>query len=283
MSSSSPMELAIQKELMHRRKKVPCPKKEVVTTLTRSPSFLNWTNTGSISEATAQGYLALHKEPCSPILQSPPGFPRLPSPSPRPQNSIGQKPIKDEPYSIEPPPRASPNPEPIQVNTACFQPQSPNPFASVPTKPRSGRKRKGEENEQSRAPKKHVDSLVCELCQATCSSAVTMQQHLKGRAHKAKLEWYKLNRDRGGPGTNKPMCNVCKIWCSDRNSLEMHFKGQRHKSKVQEMEACKRNGGAEIDKKPILCEMCGVHCMNEDLFKMHLKGKQHAFKAREML
>lgn len=162
------------------------------------------------------------------------------------------------------------------------------PKPNIPTRPRSGLKRKARGDEQflpRRNPspstsndnmiKKSVDNLLCELCQVSCSSALTMQQHVNGRPHKAKLEWMKLKRNSTENRKGKPRCDVCQIWCSDRNALDMHFKGQKHKAKLQELELCKQNGGERISKKPILCELCLVSCMNEDLFKMHLKGRAH--------
>lgn len=115
--------------------------------------------------------------------------------------------------------------------------------------------------------------LVCELCQVSCSSGLTMQQHLRGRPHKAKLVWMKQKqscpREKNRP---RPRCDVCQIWCSDWDAMGMHLKGQKHKAKMQESE----NGGRIVAKKPVRCELCLVNCMNEDLFKMHLKGRQHA-------
>ncbi|PIN27000.1 hypothetical protein CDL12_00218 [Handroanthus impetiginosus] len=118
---------------------------------------------------------------------------------------------------------------------------------------------------------KSSDDLLCELCQVSCSSVLTLQQHLNGRRHKAKMEWTRIK--------GMPSCDVCQIWCTDYKSMEMHLKGQKHKEKVQELEQCKKNGGdSVVKKKPILCELCLVHCMNEELFEMHIKGRSHGVK-----
>ncbi|KAK6153441.1 hypothetical protein DH2020_013080 [Rehmannia glutinosa] len=217
---------------------------------------------------------------------------------------------KKVPFSIEkpilhrnsPPPRPNPKPHSIQeTSTARPLIRSPNTFPNpfqkpnIPTKPRSDLKRKSvtttdrepcrnlttSTNNSNMALNKSVDNLLCELCQVSCSSALTMRQHLSGRPHKAKMEFMKLKRNCIGERKGKPRCDICQIWCSDRDGLEMHLKGQKHKAKMQELELCKKNGGGIVAKKPILCELCRVHSMNEDLFKMHLKGRQHA--AREEL
>lgn len=123
---------------------------------------------------------------------------------------------------------------------------------------------------------KTEETLFCELCQVSCSSAITMQQHLSGRQHKAKMEFRKLKR---GGTTNgdriPPRCDVCEIWCSDRNALEMHLKGQKHRAKLKELG---NNEGQKGKSTLIFCGLCHIYCMNEDLYQMHLKGKQHALK-----
>ncbi|KAH6789897.1 binding protein [Perilla frutescens var. frutescens] len=172
------------------------------------------------------------------------------------------------PHNKAPPLRPTPQPNRVPTtniatlqlpNISPTQVQGANSFpkTSIPPRPRSGFKRKGGYNEQSRERngnmiKKSVDNLVCNLCQISCSGAVTVQQHLNGRPHKAKMEYMKLKRScsatRGRQGT--PRCDVCEIWCSDRAALEMHYKGQKHKSKLQELQLCKQRGGQKLSKAP---------------------------------
>ncbi|GER53101.1 zinc finger RNA-binding protein [Striga asiatica] len=169
--------------------------------------------------------------------------------------------------------------------------RSPNPFLTtshlpnnnIPRKPRSGPKQNpAAENKKPGGPypkpgpnPKPVDELFCQLCQASCSSARTMSQHLNGRAHKAKLKWVQMKKS-SAVGRNfrkPPTCEVCGIWCSDGYALNMHLRGKKHEAKVKELEGKNRNF---VDKRPIKCELCGIDCMNADNFAMHLKGRAHA-------
>ncbi|KAH6824356.1 hypothetical protein C2S53_012563, partial [Perilla frutescens var. hirtella] len=172
------------------------------------------------------------------------------------------------PHNKAPPLRPTPQPNPVPMtntdklqlpNISPTQVQGLNfsPKTSIPSRPRSGFKRKAGDNEQSRTSngnmiKKSADNLVCNLCQISCSGAVTMQQHLKGRPHMAKMEYMKLKRrcttTRVRQGA--PRCDVCEIWCSDRAALDMHYKGQKHKSKLQELQLCKQRGGQKVSKAP---------------------------------
>ncbi|CAA2963268.1 zinc finger RNA-binding -like [Olea europaea subsp. europaea] len=120
-----------------------------------------------------------------------------------------------------------------------------------------------------------VRNLSCDLCQVSCSSALTLQQHVEGRTHQAKLKWMQLNKN--GKEQNQhsqPRCDVCKIFCPDRTALDMHLKGKKHKAKLHELELGQKNGG-ENGAMILWCELCHVPCMNEDCFKSHLKGKKH--------
>ncbi|KAG6391777.1 hypothetical protein SASPL_149537 [Salvia splendens] len=126
---------------------------------------------------------------------------------------------------------------------------------------------------------KPAENLVCHLCEASCSSALVMQQHLRGRQHKAKISFKTMKRESTITTTaSKPKCDLCEIGCSDVGALQMHFKGQKHTAKVQELQRCKESGGKKSSKAPIICEVCGVPCMNQDAFEQHLKGKQHCVK-----
>ncbi|KAI3463927.1 hypothetical protein Pfo_020590 [Paulownia fortunei] len=327
-SDSSLVELAIERELAN-RKKVPCSKNEVVKILRRAPSFSDWTDTGSVQSSVElpslpsssprpqnwMGQSSIKNEPYTGELS---GHRSLTSAS---NDWIGPSKLLDEthyssyevpplvPFSSENPilhtkvPALRPSPKldlfprtnmvPLEHLNQVQKPNS-YPRPSVPTKPRSGLKRKATDSEQrlpcrnpspstssSNMTKKSVENLLCELCQVSCSSALTMQQHLNGRPHKAKLEWMQLKSRFTGDRKGKPRCDVCQIWCTDGDGLDMHLKGKKHKAKLQELELVKKNGGGIIAKKPILCELCLVHSMNEELFKMHLKGRPHA--AREEL
>ncbi|KAL8056970.1 hypothetical protein ABFX02_04G153400 [Erythranthe guttata] len=307
VAHKSGLELALQRELAN-RKKVSSPNNEVVKTLTRSPSFGDWTNA------------------CSSKVQSSMEHPKLTFPSPRPQFHTVQSLIKIEPYSdeisslinpssphkdwINPSklfdkklltynssselpliPAKTPPRKAILIPKTDTETQRPIYFPGqiIPTKPRSSLKRKQidiqellnpppaySNNNSSKPVNKSPRNLFCELCQVSCSSGTTMQDHLRGRPHKAKLVWMQLKTR--NCTVKQPKCNVCQIFCSDRDTMEMHLKGRKHKAKLHELEECRRNGtgGVVAKKKPVFCELCHVSCMNEDCFEMHLRGKQHA-------
>lgn len=118
--------------------------------------------------------------------------------------------------------------------------------------------------------KQPVDELFCEVCQASCSSARTLHQHLKGRRHRANLKWRQDKRKSGQAAIGSLRCDLCRIFCADRALLEMHWRGKKHKAKLHALK-----NGEDIGKKPLRCELCLVSCMNEDLFQMHVNGKQH--------
>lgn len=186
-------------------------------------------------------------------------------------------------------PNSQPNPNPTVQNQRDHGVKF-IPKTGVPTRPRSILKRKATDDEQPEKPhssnetvsKKSAENLLCHLCNISCSSALTMKQHLVGRSHKAKMEYMMMKRDAGsatGGRGGRPRCELCEIWCSDAASLEMHFKGQKHKSRVREFELRKERGGEDQSSKaPIICEVCCVPCMNQELFEAHLKGRQHATK-----
>ncbi|CAA0836049.1 Unknown protein [Striga hermonthica] len=211
----------------------------------------------------------------------------------RPQNRMGQ-------ISA---PSSKPNPfHPTSPAQTRARSRSPNPFLTtshqqnnIPRKPRSGPKQNPvAENKKPGGPypmsghkkpggpypksgpnPKPVDELFCQLCQASCSSARTMSQHLNGRAHKAKLKWVQMKSSAGGRNIRKPpTCEVCGIWCSDGYALNMHLRGKKHEAKVKVKEL--EGNGNLVDKRPIKCQLCGVDCMNADNFAMHLKGRAHA-------
>ncbi|KAL8529525.1 hypothetical protein ACS0TY_006811 [Phlomoides rotata] len=240
------------------------------------PSFNNWMNKGSISYT-------------------------------RSGNQIPQNSTKNEPWSCSSNPRSlvsasnvwlGMNQEPAKVTFSRKTRAADEEEArlilkgsKIPTRPRSGLKRAASDDEEFHPSKdcnkgkKTEEALFCELCQISCSGAITMQQHLSGRQHKAKMEFRKLKRggSTNGDRRGKPMCDVCQIWCSDRGALEMHLKGQKHKAKLKEI---RNNGGQKGKSTLVLCELCHVHCMNEDLYQMHLTGKQHAWeelKCKEMI
>ncbi|KAL1531722.1 hypothetical protein AAHA92_31829 [Salvia divinorum] len=143
--------------------------------------------------------------------------------------------------------RANPSPRPNQ-----FQELKLLPNTIVPSRPRSFLKRKATPGKPATPPpppskmRKSAENLVCHLCQVSCSSALVMQQHLKGRQHKAKISYMKMKRESATTTAAKPRCDLCEIWCPDMDALQMHFKGQKHKAKYS--------------------------------FEQHLKGRQHGVK-----
>ncbi|GAV68493.1 zf-met domain-containing protein [Cephalotus follicularis] len=60
--------------------------------------------------------------------------------------------------------------------------------------------------------------LQCELCNIVCSDEQLLEQHFKGKKHKAELERQGCSRK----------CDLCNIWCPDTSSLQMHLKGKKH-------------------------------------------------------
>ncbi|KAG6390014.1 hypothetical protein SASPL_151492 [Salvia splendens] len=215
------------------------------------------------------------KRPCS--LQGPPGISRDEHLNPPCNKAQAHPPPNELPFSRgNPSPTPRPNP---------FQELKLLPKTIVPTGPRSFLKRKATTPEKPATPplppskmRKSADNLVCDLCVASCSSALVMQQHLRGRKHKAKISFNKRKRESNTTTASKPRCDLCEIWCCDVGALQMHFKGQKHMAKVQELQLCKERGGQKSSKAPIICEVCGVSCMNQDSFEQHLKGRQHAVK-----
>ncbi|CAI9757568.1 unnamed protein product [Fraxinus pennsylvanica] len=153
--------------------------------------------------------------------------------------------------------------------------QNPCPRSSVNvTQTHSSLKRKAADCDVN-ITNNSVRNLSCDLCQVSCSSALTLQQHVKGRTHQAKLKWMQLNRNGKEQSQHgQPRCDVCKIFCTDKTALYLHLTGKKHKAKLHELELRQKNGG-ENGTKMLWCELCHVPCMNEDCFKSHLKGKKH--------
>lgn len=120
--------------------------------------------------------------------------------------------------------------------------------------------------------KKPLDDFFCQICQASCSSKFTFNQHLKGRRHAANLKWSRERRNSSEGFSGNPRCDICQLCCSDKGALEIHLKGKKHTNKLRELEL------GDNAKKTILCELCLVNCMNENAFHQHIMGKQHAAK-----
>ncbi|XP_057791931.1 uncharacterized protein LOC131008854 isoform X1 [Salvia miltiorrhiza] len=227
-------------------------------------------------------------------LQGPPGLSYDEHLASAARDWIGTSKASSNKFQTHPPPNELPIPnlytKPNQVEGLKLLPE-----AGIPTRPDSFLKRKARDSEQ---PEKLAtppllptnndskmgkpgNNLLCHLCNVSCSSALTLKQHLVGRPHKAKIKYMKMKRGTTSSNTwgrqgGEPRCDICEIWCPDVGSLQMHFKGQKHKAKVQE--SSKERGGQKSSKAPIICDVCRVPCMDQELFQQHLKGKQHATK-----
>ncbi|XP_057791932.1 uncharacterized protein LOC131008854 isoform X2 [Salvia miltiorrhiza] len=247
----------------------------------------------SVAPQTQTGGLLMIKIKDEP-LQGPPGLSYDEHLASAARDWIGTSKASSNKFQTHPPPNELPIPnlytKPNQVEGLKLLPE-----AGIPTRPDSFLKRKARDSEQ---PEKLAtppllptnndskmgkpgNNLLCHLCNVSCSSALTLKQHLVGRPHKAKIKYMKMKRGTTSSNTwgrqgGEPRCDICEIWCPDVGSLQMHFKGQKHKAKVQE--SSKERGGQKSSKAPIICDVCRVPCMDQELFQQHLKGKQHATK-----
>mmetsp|Transcript_26821 Transcript_26821/g.57036 ORF Transcript_26821/g.57036 Transcript_26821/m.57036 type:complete len:654 (+) Transcript_26821:153-2114(+) len=92
----------------------------------------------------------------------------------------------------------------------------------------------------------------CETCGITCSSDLSLRQHLKGTKHQKVI--LQLRRDGECGGADHAV---------SKNSKS----SEKHKEKV-----------VVIATIPFRCKVCGVSCTSDVNLQMHLKGKKHKEK-----
>ncbi|TVU09563.1 hypothetical protein EJB05_43046 [Eragrostis curvula] len=89
--------------------------------------------------------------------------------------------------------------------------------------------------DEDRAPASSSSKWTCNICDAKCSSASTLQEHLGGRRHRVKTEAilakFKCcySRKDAEPGKNTYCCNVCDAHCNSDTMLASHLVGRRHR------------------------------------------------------
>ncbi|KAK4568131.1 hypothetical protein RGQ29_003771 [Quercus rubra] len=259
-----PVEVAIQRELAYRRK----------------VAMLQFTLDEDLKDLMPLQVLSSHSSPIHSLR-----------PLEWPSASVSPSPVPSTNHSV-PSSLSSPNHSPIPLEGPS---SSPSPSSSpVPSTNLSGIKRKELTNclqyLQPEQPglshgtvmlKDQIDNLFCKICQVQCSGAFNLEQHFKGRKHKAKVEELELNRKYGGEKANQlQCCELCKVTCMNETLLKLHLQGKKHKEKRQQLEFLQH--GEEIPNQPQWCELCKVTCMNETLLKQHFQGKKHQDKLQEL-
>ena len=86
-------------------------------------------------------------------------------------------------------------------------------------------------------------SLVCDICQITCTGEETMHTHLMGKKHKSKVAQSQGFAGQGNlaqavASINQFWCDVCKISTTDQSTLNSHLIGKKHMKKVALLGAC---------------------------------------------
>ncbi|XP_059644701.1 uncharacterized protein LOC132286386 [Cornus florida] len=77
------------------------------------------------------------------------------------------------------------------------------------------------------------------------------------------------------------ICKVCEVPCSGASNFKQHLKGQKHKARLQQLQLSREEGKEKKDQRP-WCQLCQIGCPDEDALQMHLKGQKHQAKLREL-
>ncbi|KAL4633596.1 hypothetical protein ACB092_04G133500 [Castanea dentata] len=246
-----PVELAIQRELAYRRK----------------VAMLQFTLDEDLKDLMPLQVLSSHSSP----IHSPRPLERhsaSPSPIPSTNHSVLSS-LSSPSHSPRPleGPNSSPSPVPSTNLSGIKQKELTNCLQYLqPEQPGL--------SHGSVMLKDQLDNLFCKICQVQCSSAFNLEQHFKGRKHKAKVEELELNRNYGGEKANQlQFCELCKVTCMNETLLKLHLQGKKHKEKLQQLESLQH--GEEIPNQPKWCGLCKIWCMGDHNFKEHLEGQKH--------
>jgi len=75
------------------------------------------------------------------------------------------------------------------------------------------------------AMRENPQPFFCEICNITCQSIESYQQHMNGSGHKKQVEKMK-NPNEGFH------CQICNVHCSNEYSKQQHIRGKKHKKKA---------------------------------------------------
>lgn len=153
-------------------------------------------------------------------------------------------------------------------------------------------------NVRQYAAEKARPTWLCRFCQSKCTCKSDLENHLRGKRHKAKIQALleecrnmvrtigpaeaksdpnNLTQDEENPASAWN-CSLCQAKCTRQSELENHLKGKRHKlnSLVLQVEAQKYLSEWG-------CGICQAKCKPVTQFEDHCRGRGHQQKIEALL
>ena len=115
---------------------------------------------------------------------------------------------------------------------------------------------------------------TCKVCNVTCASEHSLEQHLNGASHKKRLQQSK--------GQNAQFhCKICSISCPNEFSLQQHLQGEKHKKRMAVTTTPPVDGNSLMEPlaNQFHCALCNASCMNEFSLLQHMSGVKHKTQA----
>ncbi|XP_074296399.1 uncharacterized protein LOC141626559 isoform X2 [Silene latifolia] len=170
-----------------------------------------------------------------------------------------------------------------------------------------GMKRKAEmpcDEDTTPTMSRDSEKLFCSLCGVSTTSELTMNSHLQGRKHKAKVARFKASdttpslqhvstlssEQENSSDTKEWDCSLCQVSVTSEALLASHLQGKKHKAKeaklqtgeiidsIQVMSVPSSGGIATDSDNQWHCSVCGVSASSENNLNAHLQGKKHKAK-----
>ncbi|KAJ1406273.1 Zinc finger C2H2-type [Sesbania bispinosa] len=76
----------------------------------------------------------------------------------------------------------------------------------------------------------------CELCKVSCMSEDLLKLHFQGHRHKVNLQNLEISKHGGEAPYKQKWCELCKLWCINEFSFKQHLEGKKHIIQLHAME-----------------------------------------------
>ncbi|CAL5088329.1 unnamed protein product [Urochloa decumbens] len=148
-------------------------------------------------------------------------------------------------------------------------------------------------NVRQYAAEKQHPTWLCRFCQSKCTCKSDMENHLRGKRHRAKVqalleECKNMDRNLGSTETKSDLdnvtqdeenpaptwnCSLCQAKCTRQSELENHLKGKRHQLNFLVL---------QVEAQQYLsvwgCSICQAKCKPASQFEDHCSARGHQQK-----
>ncbi|CAN6174359.1 unnamed protein product [Urochloa humidicola] len=148
-------------------------------------------------------------------------------------------------------------------------------------------------NVRQYAAEKPQPTWLCRFCQSKCTCKSDMENHLRGKRHKAKVQALlvecknmvvnigsteaksdpnNLTQDEENPASAWN-CSLCQAKCTRQSELENHLKGKRHQLNFLVLQVKAQQYLSDWG-----CSICQAKCKSASQFEDHCSGRGHQQK-----